>query len=720
MSPRFSFVLAVHGDQAYLDQCASSVLGQEFADLELIAIDDASPDHGPALLDGIGERDGRVRVEHLPQRVGPGRARNLGLELASGDHVWFLNATDMLPGGALATVAERLRVGDADVLVVPHTRVDVLGHRRPGRGSKLIAAAAQRGPGAIDEQRRLAATATRVWDKLFRRELLSEAGARFGDSAHSGLTVTWPALLAAARIDAVAEPAYLRREPPNATPEPGSPFDVFAQYDALFELMEQRDDTRTGLVVPAMVRHELSLLATLPDAERREFFQLMSQGLRAHGRGDERLGRNARLVHRDAYAAFRTLEQARVTRDAVSRKELSKRRGRLTKRLRRSKLERHYSARLRQPLDPQLAAYGAYWYRGYACNPRAVYERARELAPDVRGVWIVKPEGVAGMPAGVDHVVAGTPEYYDLIARASYLVNNVNFPNHLVKREGSAHVMTHHGTPLKRMGLDLQDAPGKRADFAALMRRSARWDYSVTQNAHTSVIWERVYPVRCETLEVGYPRNDELANATAEQVRGIRAELGIEPGRRSVLYAPTHREYQTEYVPTLDLATVAAGLGPDHLILARLHYFYGADPVVRRLQEEGRLLDVSGHPSIEELMLAADVLVTDYSSMMFDYAVLDRPIVIHAPDWETYRSMRGAYFDLITEGPGAVTGSDAQLIDALRSGRAFGEDAERARAAFRARFCSLEDGRAAERVVRRVFLGEREAAAVQPARAVAR
>ena len=87
-------------------------------------------------------------------------------------------------------------------------------------------------------------------------------------------------------------------------------------------------------------------------------------------------------------------------------------------------------------------------------------------------------------------------------------------------------------------------------------------------------------------------------------------------------------------MPLLDLAAVADALGPDHVLLARLHYFYGADPFLRRLHQAGRIRDVAAHPSVEELCLAADVLVTDYSSLMFDYAVLDRPIVIHAPDWE--------------------------------------------------------------------------------------
>src|SRR4051794_23121966 len=200
----------------------------------------------------------------------------------------------------------------------------------------------------------------------------------------------------------------------------------------------------------------------------------------------------------------------------------------------------YYREQLERPLDPDLAVYGAYWYRGYSCNPRAIYEKARELVPSSRGVWVVRKDAVKSLPPGVEHVVRGTRQYFEAIARATYLINNVNFPNHLVKRAGSVHLQTHHGTPLKYMGLDLRrsEAKGGGMNFAALMRRVRRWDYSVTSNKHSTLVWERVYPGTYETLELGYPRNDALAVASDGQVARIRAKLGIDPGQTAVLYAP--------------------------------------------------------------------------------------------------------------------------------------------------------------------------------------
>jgi CDP-glycerol glycerophosphotransferase len=142
----------------------------------------------------------------------------------------------------------------------------------------------------------------------------------------------------------------------------------------------------------------------------------------------------------------------------------------------------------------------------------------------------------------------------------------------------------------------------------------------------------------------------------------------------------------------LDVEALAGALGPGFVVLDRTHYFYAGRP--------GRLArDVTKYPSVEDLCIAADVLLTDYSSIMFDYAVLDRPILVHAPDWEVYRAMRGVYFDLLAEPPGVVARTESEVIDALRSGA----DDPAARATFRERFCSLEDGHAAERVVERVW-----------------
>ncbi|GAA1386378.1 CDP-glycerol glycerophosphotransferase family protein [Catellatospora chokoriensis] len=367
-----------------------------------------------------------------------------------------------------------------------------------------------------------------------------------------------------------------------------------------------------------------------------------------------------------------------------------------------------YRAQLRLPVDEQLAVYSSYWSAGYSCNPAAIYEKARELAPHIRGVWVVKADRVKNIPAGVDYVVEESPAYFWTIARAKYFIGNTNFPDYVVKRPGSVVVQTHHGTPLKLMGMDgLAAVSSRRRGNAAeeLRKLVARWDYSIAANPQSAQSWSTAYPGRYESLEYGYPRNDILVNAAPDQGAKVRAQLGIEPGKRVVLYTPTHRgRNATDLTGLLDVAALADSLGPDAVILVRAHYFYEGRPAAPG--GSAQIVDVTGHPRVEDLYLAADVLITDYSSTMFDYAVLDRPIVVFASDWAEYRASRGVYFDIFDAHPGVVAATQDELIDLFASGAVDDERAQQRRAAFRDRFCALEDGRASERVVRRVLLGE--------------
>ena len=410
-------------------------------------------------------------------------------------------------------------------------------------------------------------------------------------------------------------------------------------------------------------------------------------------------GLRHRLVAAGAYRTFRALEFAVGVERAANAvvQGPGVRIGDALKAIRQSVGQLYYLLQRRRPVDESLVLCAAYWFRGVACNPAAIAGKIAELAPHLRVVWVVSRDRVAGLPPGTEHVVAGTWAYFRAIARARYLVNNVNWPNRLRKRPGTTHVMTHHGTPLKMMGMDQLDHPAgvTDPDFPAQMRRADRWDFSVSANAHTTVAWERAYPCDYRTLEVGYPRNDRLATASAVETATVRRKLGLRPDQRVVLYAPTHREWLPVGQQVLDVERFADELGPDTVLLVRAHYFTAPMAV----PGSGSIVDVSAYPVVEDLYLAADVLLTDYSSAMFDYAVLDRPVVIFAPDWPVYRELRGAYFDLMAEPPGPVATGYPELVEIFRAG----DFAPAARVVFRAKFCYLDDGGAAERVVRRVF-----------------
>jgi CDP-glycerol glycerophosphotransferase len=718
-----SIVLPVYRVQGYLRQCLDSLLSQSFGDLEVVAVDDCSPDYSGAVLAEYAARDPRVRVVASAENVGLGRARNLGLEHATGTYVWFVDSDDWLATGALAAVAARLRATDADVLVVGWDRVHWDGPVQRGTAKGLLAGAPT--VFSVDQWPRVLDVLHVAWNRVIRRDLLARLGLEFEAGWYEDVSFTFPLMLAAKRISALSRTCvhYRQRRTGAITRTVGDRhFEVFDHWQHAMDLCHkyaQPGDEVRGLLFRRMLWHYLRVLrhdARVPPGSKRRFFRRMTEDYRRYlppagfplpARGE---GLRCRMVARGAYRTYLVTDWAlRVVRAAqrVARRP----RPRLVKRVRQAAARLYYQVQRWLPVDRSLALYAAYWYRGVSCNPAAIAAKAAELAPHVRATWVIGPARPGTVPPGTDYVVAGTPAYYRAIARAGYLINNVNWPSHLVKRRGTTHVMTHHGTPLKMMGMDQMDHPAslRDADFPAQMRRADRWDYSVSANAHTTIAWQRAYPCDYETLEVGYPRNDRLAIATDADPAEVRARLGIPPGRRVVLYLPTHREWLPVGTPVLDVEQLSGVLGPDTVLLVRAHYFYvpadrdgGLRPVARR-----RIVDVSAYPVVEDLYLAADLLITDYSSAMFDFAVLDRPLVIYAPDWPVYRALRGVYFDLMAEPPGAVATDFPELAEIFAGGAETGPAATARRAAFRAKFCYLDDGGAAERVVRKVFLNER-------------
>ncbi|MCZ9351211.1 bifunctional glycosyltransferase family 2 protein/CDP-glycerol:glycerophosphate glycerophosphotransferase [Streptomyces mutabilis] len=715
--PRLSLIIPVHKVQAYLPECLDSVLGQDYADFEVIAVDDCSPDGSGAILDEYAARDARLEVIHLTENVGLGRARNAGLEKAQGDYVLFLDSDDTLSAGALTAISDRLdATDDPEILIYDYARTYWDGKVRRNQLADLLA---NDGPDVISLRDRpeLLDLLQIVWNKAYRRDFIARTGLTFPPGYYEDTPWTFCSLISAEQItllDRVCVYYRQRREGGNILKTVSRKhFDVFDQYRRVFDYLDAHEelDVWRGPLFRKMIDHYLTVVehpGRLPHKARAEFFRRASADYRARvPQGFTRpaggQGHKYAMLERGAYNTM-----VSATRAARLRQEVKKRTRAAVNRSKRRAMGVFYRSQLRLPLDENLAVFSAYWNRSVSCNPAAIEAELARVAPHIRRVWAIRPDAVDQVPAGTDYVRVGSREYWAVMARAKYLVNNVNFGDNVVKREGQIHVQTHHGTPLKTMGLDQRKYPAStNMSFSKLLKRCDRWDFSISSNRFSTLVWERVYPCSYTTLETGYPRNDALVNAGSEDVRKARAALGLADRTKVFLYMPTHREYQPDFAPPLDLARLADELGPDVTVLLRGHYFYGTSAHADELRSTGRIVDVSGHPKVEELYLAADALITDYSSAMFDYGVLDRPIISYAPDWETYSAVRGTYFDLLQEPPGAVATTQEELLRLLVSGEYDSAETTERRDAFRRRFCEFDDGHAAERVVRSVFLGER-------------
>ncbi|MET8979229.1 bifunctional glycosyltransferase family 2 protein/CDP-glycerol:glycerophosphate glycerophosphotransferase [Streptomyces sp. NPDC004539] len=708
--PRFSVIVPAYKVQAYLHECLESVLSQSYRDFELIAVDDGSPDACGEIIDEFAARDARVNALRLPENAGLGAARNAGIARATGDYLVFLDGDDTLTPDALRAIADRLtETGEPEVLVYDYASVHWTGDRVRDRFADQLSELGP-APFTLEDRPGLLRVLMVAWNKAVRRDFAARESLSFPPGYYEDTPWTYPALMAAgsiATLDRVCVHYRQRRQGNILSTTSRRHFDVFDQYDRVFAFIDQRPQLARWR--PVLFRRMVDHLSTvftrpgrLPEDARAEFLRTARTHYRRYRVPGAKVPLRSRLrhslVHFGLHRTYRAVQSATALRGRVRKFNSQARRA-----LRAALLQLHYRIQLKLPLRGNSAVFSAYWGRGYACNPAALESAFRVFAPHVRTAWIADSEHQHTIPPGPRRVTPGTAAHWTALARSKYLVNNVNFDRRLVKRPGQVFVQTQHGTPLKHMGLDLQDHPaaGRDLDFAELLRGVDKWDYVLSANRHTTLTWERVYPGGYQTLETGYPRNDLLLQATSDDVARIRASLGIPHDTVAILYAPTHRDYRRSQRVSLDLERVLARLGEGFTVLARAHYW---QPDV--LPRGGRVIDVTGHPSVESLCLAADALVTDYSSIMFDYAVLDRPIVVHADDWEAYEAARGTYFDLRAFPPGAVARSEDELIDIFATGHWRGSRSAELRAAFRDRFCPYDDGHAAERVVRRVVLGE--------------
>ncbi|MEU0287655.1 CDP-glycerol glycerophosphotransferase family protein [Streptomyces sp. NPDC006147] len=712
--PRFSVIVPVYKVQAYLHACLDSVLGQSYRDIEVIAVDDRSPDGCGEILDAYAARDERLQVLHLPENVGLGRARNAAMPHATGDYLFFLDSDDTLTPGALRALADRLgETGDPDVLVFDYARTYWWGGTRRNVLSHVLTEAAGSTFTAAERPEILELLMV-VWNKVYRRDFVEREGFSFPPGYYEDTPWTFPVLLSAERIatlDRICLYYRQRRQGNILSTTSRKHFDVHEQYARVFRFVDARPALAhwRPFLHAKMGEHCLDILSKpdrLPPSDRAEFFRRTAEMFHAHRPPGVRIPAELRSLE-GGYAGYVLRRRAQRTG-----RDLARRAGQV----RAATAARAVRARslLRRPLDPDLAVYSAFSHRGMYGDPAAVYRAARELAPHVRGVWVVADEErAAALPPDTPYVLLDSPGYRRVTERATYFVNNVNWPWVLAKRPGSVHVHTHQGTPLKYMGADLLGKPGARLHFDVprMLRRADRWDYSLVANRHSERVWEGAFPCHFTSLRSGSPRNDVLVRGDEQRARATRERLGVPDGHTVVLYAPTRRDYRRDgLVERIDLARFAADLGEGRTLVVRLHPSLADGPArglgLAELHRRGVLVDATDEPEVQDVLLAADVLVTDYSAVMVDYALLDRPIVIHADDWDAFRASRGAYVDVTAEAPGHVTRSYRELAWLFASGTWADAESARLRAAFRERFCEFDDGGAAERVVRTLMLGE--------------
>lgn len=366
------------------------------------------------------------------------------------------------------------------------------------------------------------------------------------------------------------------------------------------------------------------------------------------------------------------------------------------------------------PIKKNSYIFQSFYGNSYACNPRAIYEKLYDLEGDKnKYIWVLKDKKLfTGKKAII--VKPKSWKYFYYMARAQFFINNANFPDFFVKRDKTYFLQTWHGTPLKKLGLDV---PENTQAFSAnsdkkLLERTKKWDILISPNEYTSEIMKRAYQLEIPIKTIGYPRNDQLVQVDYERITKIKEYFNIPKDKKVILYAPTWREdddKKESYRLKFNIKKFYHALNGEYVFLLRLHYFDA-----RRLQLKefsDFIINATYYNDIADLYNIADILVTDYSSVMFDYSITKRPILFYAYDYSKYKEkLRGFYLDFKSIAPGPILKDSDELLYAIKHIDEVNRKYKNKYEQFRNKFNSYENGNASLEVIKiltRVKEGEK-------------
>lgn len=359
-------------------------------------------------------------------------------------------------------------------------------------------------------------------------------------------------------------------------------------------------------------------------------------------------------------------------------------------------------------VDANTIVFESFGGKNYSDSPKYIYEYMQENYPTLNYIWVFKKPEDNVIMGNAKKVKKGSKAYYDAYSKAKFWVTNARLPLYLNKKENQVYIQTWHGTPLKRLANDMKVVrmPGTttanyKKNFYA---ETSRWDYLVSPNRYSTDIFKTAFWMDDErNWEIGYPRNDVLVNRHDDQayIEKIKKELNLPKDKKVIMYAPTWRD--DEFVKKgkylfelkINLENLQKEIGEEYVILLRMHYLISN--ALDLSGYEDFAIDVSNYNDISELYLISDALITDYSSVMFDFGILKRPQFFFAYDIEKYdKGLRGFYMDYMKELPGEIITDEFELAKQLKNIDAHKEKYKDKIEKFYDKFCSIEKGQSSK------------------------
>ncbi len=365
------------------------------------------------------------------------------------------------------------------------------------------------------------------------------------------------------------------------------------------------------------------------------------------------------------------------------------------------------------PLSEKRVVISSSLGKSYSGNPKAIYEEMvrRGLTQKYECIWFYEKDRF-DIPGRHIQVKYGRLRYIYYMATAKFWIFDARQPKFLRKRDRVTYIQTWHGTPLKKLALDMDAVymAGEESieEYKEEFRRNAQtWDYLISQNPFSSEVFARAFDYSGRMLEIGYPRNDVLFRRNNDtDIKKLKRKLNLPDDKKIMLYAPTWRDDESfglgryHYSDALRMDDVYNAFGRDYVLILKYHYLVEDKTDWSGYNGFVRLFDKS--VDIASLYLVSDILITDYSSVMFDYSILNRPMYFYCYDLGRYKNvLRGFYFDFEKSSPGPISDTTESLISDIINARH--EDYAEQYEEFRKCYNPWDDGRSCSKVVRLLF-----------------
>lgn len=366
------------------------------------------------------------------------------------------------------------------------------------------------------------------------------------------------------------------------------------------------------------------------------------------------------------------------------------------------------------PYENTTIIFESFGGRQVSDSPYAIYRLFQTLYPGIRMVWSIDRSQKAFCKENqIAYVIRRTSKWVRLLEKSQFWISNARFPSWVKKPNYVTYIQTWHGTPLKKLGLDIENVsmPGTTTAkyHKNFVREANRWDALVSPNDYSTQIFRSAFGFNNQILKIGYPRNDELINTQPDEITEIKNKLGIPLDKKVVMYAPTYRDNQfaekgkyTFELP-FDLDDFRKSFGDDTVLILRMHYLISNALDISDYSDF--VYDFSNYPNISDLYLVSDLLITDYSSVFFDYAYLKRPILFYPYDYHLYKEeLRGFYLNYERDLPGKIAHNSKELLAEIHHALEHSDMSANQRFMnFYNRFCAINDGLSSLKVVNYVM-----------------